>query len=185
MTTRPQLLPASDIHVWRWRRTAGRQPLLAILGDYLKRPVAESDIACDALGKPALAGTPLHFSVSHSGAWTALAVSTAPVGLDMERIAPLPEMEDLVELTLAPAERAALAACAPAERERFFYRCWTRKEALLKGMGCGLSVDPRLADTASRGAWNFHEIATIAGCAACVATELAHARVVSRQQPWA
>ena len=96
-------------------------------------------------GKPYIPGGP-HFSLTHSGTLAALAVSDTPVGLDIEKIAPV--------------RRAAARALTIEERkymeadpERRFACLWTRKEAVLKCTGAGLSRPMNafsvLGDTAS------------------------------------
>ena len=178
---RDSLLPANEIHVWSWPRVAGRDRMLVVLGGYLGRPLAERELACGPLGKPFIAGSALEFSVSHSASWTALAVGTAPVGLDIEYVTLLSDLDDVAAYALGPLERKALEACAPAERSRFFHRCWTRKEAYLKALGCGLSLAPREADTLQIRDWQLHEI-ELAGCAGCVATKIEGARLVYRSE---
>lgn len=82
-------------------------------------------------GRPA----PLGFSVSHSGAWVAVAVSASrPLGLDLEhcRHALPGELDEL----LSPAEAAWLRQHQPAQSEaERFYHAWTLKEALGKCYG--------------------------------------------------
>lgn len=73
------------------------------------------------------------FSLSHSGTLAALAVNDAPVGLDVERVAPLRRAADRV---LMPEERRFIQTDA----ERRFAYLWTRKEAALKCTGAGLSI---------------------------------------------
>lgn len=96
-------------------------------------------------GKPYIPGG-VHFSLSHSGELCALAVCGAPIGLDAEKIAPV--------------RRAAARALTDEEREfmetdpeRRFAYLWTRKEAVLKCTGAGLSQPMNafsvLGDTAS------------------------------------
>ena len=48
----------------------------------------EPPFACGEHGKPYIPGGP-HFSLTHSGTLAALAVSGTPVGLDIEKIAPV------------------------------------------------------------------------------------------------
>ena len=48
----------------------------------------EPPFACGEHGKPYIPGGP-HFSLTHSGTLAALAVSDTPVGLDIEKIAPV------------------------------------------------------------------------------------------------
>ena len=105
----------------------------------------EPPFACGEHGKPYIPSGP-HFSLTHSGTLAALAVSGTPVGLDIEKIAPV--------------RRAAARALTIEERdymkadpERRFAYLWTRKEAVLKCTGAGLSQPMNafsvLGDTAS------------------------------------
>ncbi|MGP3925270.1 4'-phosphopantetheinyl transferase family protein [Streptomyces sp. 8N616] len=94
-------------------------------------------------GRPALPGAPLHFSLSHSGDLVLLAFADTAVGIDVEKV-PSARTVTEVATTLHPAERAELAALPDAERPAAFARCWTRKEAYLKGTGTGLAEDPSI-----------------------------------------
>ncbi|MFF0718342.1 4'-phosphopantetheinyl transferase family protein [Micromonospora sp. NPDC003816] len=94
-------------------------------------------------GKPALRApaTPVSFSVAHSGHWCAVAfASRTEVGVDVERIAV--RGRDLPWRALSPVERAVVAATDARDRTAAFIRYWTRKEALVKATGDGLTVDP-------------------------------------------
>lgn len=96
-------------------------------------------------GKPYIPGGP-YFSLTHSGALAALAVSDTPVGLDIEKIAP-------VRRTAARALTTKEREYMEADPERRFAYLWTRKEAALKCTGAGLSQPMNafsvLEDTAS------------------------------------
>jgi 4'-phosphopantetheinyl transferase len=125
------------------RFVAGRGRLRLILQDYLGIPAAKLAFAYGPQGKPVLAGRhglpPLHFNLSHTGDLAALAVSRGvPLGIDVERVAPV--TEDVAGHFFSAAEQAALRALPEAERERAFFRCWTRKEAMVKALGGGLSI---------------------------------------------
>lgn len=87
-------------------------------------------------GKPRLAGRgdDPGFSLTHSGALVGVAVGTGPVGVDVEAHRPLSGLDGLVRHALSPAE---LAAGTPDGTG--FLVTWTRKEALLKATGEGLS----------------------------------------------
>ncbi|MDE7090129.1 MAG: 4'-phosphopantetheinyl transferase superfamily protein [Bacteroidales bacterium] len=92
-----------------------------------------------AHGKPSFGDDfPLHFNLSHSGAGAALAISDAPVGIDLEgndghRWA------ELSQRFFSPGERAVLNAQPLAARPETFILLWTCKESLYKYIGCGLS----------------------------------------------
>ena len=97
-------------------------------------------------GKPVVHGGDLEFSVAHSGDLVAVAVATAPVGVDVEQLEERPrelgggDPDTLARLVLADEERAALAAVHPSGRARAFLVAWTRKEAVTKAKGDGLRV---------------------------------------------
>lgn len=92
-------------------------------------------------GRPALHSGDIDFNASHSGGLAMVAVSdSGRVGVDIEAVEPLPEAEHLLERFLSPAERSALQALPRHRWLRSLYATWTRKEALLKALGVGLSV---------------------------------------------
>ena len=62
-----------------------------------------------------------------------------PVGVDVERMRPLPDMDQIAERTFSRQECAALRALPVALRPSGFFNCWTRKEAYIKAVGLGLS----------------------------------------------
>jgi 4'-phosphopantetheinyl transferase len=131
----------------RRRFLAGRALARSVLGSYLDCPPADVTLALTAFGKPYLCrrdGPDLRFNLSHSGGLVALAVSVgADVGVDVEAAAPA-NADELVSIVLSEQERRAFERLPPALRPAAFLRCWTRKEALLKAAGTGLSRDPRL-----------------------------------------
>ncbi|MQA97907.1 MAG: 4'-phosphopantetheinyl transferase superfamily protein [Streptosporangiales bacterium] len=68
--------------------------------------------------------------------------SGAAVGVDVERVQTLSDLDMLTGTVLAPSERAALDGLADGERTWAFFVTWTRKEALLKATGDGLGLGP-------------------------------------------
>lgn len=123
----------------RFRAAHGR--LREILAHHLAVAPQEIVFGEEPNGKPYIAApeTPLRFNLTHSDALAAVAVSPGvAVGVDIERIKPLEGTG--LENALSPGEQKALAALGGSERRDAFYRCWTRKEALLKAHGGGLSV---------------------------------------------
>lgn len=92
----------------------------------------------DEHGKPAIAGRPdICFSLSHCREAVACAVSTRPVGIDVEAIREY--RPSLVRYTMNDEETAAVErADDPAAA---FIRLWTMKEATVKLTGTGISTD--------------------------------------------
>jgi 4'-phosphopantetheinyl transferase len=89
-------------------------------------------------GKPRLTGEGAPgFSLTHAGDLVGLAVrSDGPVGLDVELIRPMTDLASMASHVSSPHERRRGLPCAPAA----FFTTWTRKEALLKATGAGLST---------------------------------------------
>lgn len=134
----------SDRHRYRVAHVALRR----LLGDCLGvepaavRLVREPCPGCGGPhGRPAVHGAPLHFSLSHAADLVLVAVADTPVGADVEEVPTAEALPGLVG-ALHPLERAGLDAVPEAERPLAFARCWTRKEACLKGTGIGLADDP-------------------------------------------
>lgn len=151
-------------------------------------------------GKPAMAegqaGGGVEFNLTHSGEWALVAVARGrAVGVDIERARTIPEMEGVARSVFTPAEHEGLLRVGPSERFAAFYRLWTRKEAIIKAIGSGLStpldrldVQPAAAhegasftvasDPDMGSAWNGRSFAPAEGYEAAVAVEGVGLRVV-------
>lgn len=100
----------------------------------------------DALGKPRLANHRCEFNLSHSGEAAAVALGHTPIGVDVEQLRDIGDLDALAERCFTAAERLELTA-AGESRGEWFLRGWTRKEACLKAIGCGLSLEPATFET--------------------------------------
>lgn len=128
---------------------ASRGLLRVILGAYLDWDPSRISFACGAAGKPHLAGAPsnLAFNLSHSDELVAYAVAMdREVGIDVERLRPVPEMLAIAAFCFLAQERRFLTQLDEAERVNAFFRAWTRKEAWLKATGRGLPLGPRCVE---------------------------------------
>lgn len=95
------------------------------------------EISKTAFGKPYIVSEglyPIEITLSHSGEYAVCAVSSENVGIDVEEMK-TPPME-VADIAFGLAEKEYLNNAA--DRSEAFYTVWTRKEALLKKMGCGL-----------------------------------------------
>jgi 4'-phosphopantetheinyl transferase len=100
---------------------------------------AELAFTYSSTGKPALQGHNIHFSVSHSEGLAVYALSaTGPVGVDVEKIRPVGEMQGIVDRYFPAQARAAFQSAPESERTEAFFRLWTRREAVLKAIGIGI-----------------------------------------------
>ena len=125
----------------RTRFAAARTVLRSLAGAYLGIDPRDVAFAKGPHGKPMLAdrGTSLRFSVAHAGDIALFAFARArEVGVDLEPLADLPELDLLLARFCAPDERAAFARLDPGPRLAAFYRTWTRIEARGKARGTGL-----------------------------------------------
>jgi 4'-phosphopantetheinyl transferase len=129
-------------HVWR-RRVVARAALRVALGRHLDRPPGSLKLAPGPGGKPRLGGAAgrdeVFFSLSRSGDLCLIAISEdGPVGVDVEEVRDVPELESLVRSRFAPSEATAILERSGEKRLAAFYRCWTRKEACVKALGSGI-----------------------------------------------
>jgi 4'-phosphopantetheinyl transferase len=87
------------------------------------------------------AGGAVCFNMSHAGNMAAYAFTIGcELGVDIERIRPVPEMADIAARFFAPEEAADLMKLPESDRPLGFFTCWTRKEAYIKAVGDGLSI---------------------------------------------
>jgi 4'-phosphopantetheinyl transferase len=127
----------------RDRFVAGRSFLRRLLAEYLGTESGDVCFHYALHGKPALAGSDaaLRFNLAHADAIAVCAVVSGceEIGVDVERVRPMAEVEAVARTVLSPRELAHFHALPAAARLHAFYEAWTRKEAFVKALGCGLS----------------------------------------------
>ena len=97
-------------------------------------------------GKPFIKGHPeIHFNISHCKEAVACVTSPRPVGIDVESIRSY--RESLVHYTMNEKEVGQIERAERPDVE--FIRLWTRKEAMLKLTGEGLTNDLKSVLTGS------------------------------------
>lgn len=82
-------------------------------------------------GKPLLEGLPFEFSLSHSGNYVAVALSNAPVGIDIEKIRKV--NQNVSKLVFNGDDEENFKNSQNNVDE--FFKIWTSKEAVIKMMG--------------------------------------------------
>jgi len=162
----------------RLRFVVARGVLRKLLGRYLGMPGSEVRLRYGMFGKPALHDwheSDLHFNLAHCRELALYGFARSRrVGLDVESGTPRFLMPGVPECSFTAAEQHALHALPPARRTLASLTLWTRKEAYVKALGCGLqqdlrsfeiSVPPawpavlrRVDGDAERSHWSFHHL---------------------------
>jgi 4'-phosphopantetheinyl transferase len=126
------------------RYVASHAALRWLLGHLTGMPPKDVALRTGPTGKPVVGdgGEGLHFSLSRSGDHVLIGVAAQPLGVDIECLATSLDVAALAEVALSAREGEVFEQAEPALRRELFMRCWTRKEAILKATGQGLSVPP-------------------------------------------
>ena len=119
--------------------------LRVILGAYTNSEPENVHILNGPHGKPMLAGRSspdsIRFSVSHSGGRVLYAIARGwEIGVDVEKIRPDFPCGNISDRYFSSREAALIRGVSEHARTETFFSHWTLKEALLKGLGCGLSL---------------------------------------------
>lgn len=137
-----RFLRKSDADRW----TIARAGLKDILAHHCGIQPCDIRFRTEQYGKPVMEDVSgkdrTHFNLSHSGAIAAIAVTRlGPVGVDVEFRRPIPDWQEIASRFFSAGEYSALIGVAAAQRDDAFLRCWTRKEAVIKASGTGLSAE--------------------------------------------
>lgn len=129
----------------RDRFIVGRGLLRILLGGYLNQEPAQIEFVYGPHGKPDLKSAPgkssLEFNLSHSKDLALYAFAWhRKVGIDIEYMIPMADMDDFAEKFFTPHETALINSLAGKQKEETFFKTWTCKEAFLKANGFGLTV---------------------------------------------
>ena len=134
---------ASRFHfeVHRNRYIAAHGWLRLVLGYYLSLAPAQLLFEHSPRGKPALSGpNELQFNMAHSEDLALIGVGrTLQLGVDLEFVRSLSDMEELVARFFSKRESAAFRLLPEGQKARAFFNLWTRKEAWLKATGEGIT----------------------------------------------
>lgn len=146
----------------RRRFIVARARLRQLLGLRLGIRPEAVELTCGTNGKPRLARGGWRFSVSRCDDVALFAFSQATeIGVDVEAIRPIREADAIAAQFFSPREKAL----------DFLY-CWTRKEALAKALGDGLSLPlDRLDVLQPPPGWRLHSFFPLPGFIAALARQ--------------
>ncbi len=124
-----------------------RSALREILGGLLCEQPRLLRFRAVARGKPELdfpsidgGEPPVRFNVSHSSELAVIAVCRSrELGIDLEQVRAIGEAERIVESFFSADELAEFGQIGSEQKAMAFLRGWTRKEAILKGLGVGIA----------------------------------------------
>lgn len=165
--------------------------LRQLLANYLNLPANEIGFDYGAKGKPSVCAKQnaahLAFNVSDSGDYALFAFTlSGNVGVDIEKINPKLNFFEIATRYFSNTECEALQKLPQALQNQAFFQAWTAKEAILKGLGLGLSVgldqfsvtlDPRQplrllsSQVFDAAIWQLRRIDGIAGYQAALAID--------------
>ena len=117
--------------------------LRKLLSGYLGIPSMMVKFGRGQKGKPYSVDNPnLYFNLTNSGKHVAIAFSfDGEVGIDIEQIRPLPDLDMLIQKNFTAREIKFITA-KPEEKLKRFFRFWTLKESYLKAIGEGMRLTP-------------------------------------------
>jgi len=128
----------------RVRFVVARSVLRLLLAAYIGVRPGELEFTADPCGKPRLRNSTLHFNVSHCGSAFAIAFAGRDIGVDVELVAAFDDRIASQVFSSKELHQVAMSSCL--ERRCAMAMTWTRKEALLKAVGCGLVLTPSEID---------------------------------------
>jgi len=142
------LSPGEKIRADRLERTDNRRNFIAahaglrlLLAAALGRRAEDIHLTPSDMGKPMLVDCALEFNLSHAGEIVLIALASGvSIGVDVEQPRAMPDRDAIARRFLHPGEVADLALLTGRVAELAFFRCWTRKEAVAKALGLGLSL---------------------------------------------
>jgi 4'-phosphopantetheinyl transferase len=130
----------------RQRYIVARGSLRMLLGPFLNEPPQSIPIEVGHSGKPRIVGSGhgIRFNVSHSADLAMICIADCgDVGVDLESVRHVPSALAITRRHFSPTEASFVEEGGSAGTDGRFLLCWTRKEALVKAVGAGLSFDLR------------------------------------------
>jgi 4'-phosphopantetheinyl transferase len=125
-----------------------RAALRFLIGQYFSQRPANVRFTYGPEGKPSLESGVLEFNVTNSAGLVAITISgEQPVGIDLEKTRAMDDFVAIADRHFAEREAQAMRDAAEAERLSLFFDLWTAKEAVVKGVGGGLSIDLQSFET--------------------------------------
>jgi len=121
----------------------GRGLLRWLLGSFLQAEPSELEFSYGQWGKPELKLPPLgpqvHFNVSHSLDWAMFAISSSPLGVDLEVWQDRIKYRSIASQILSKTEELEFNQLPASQHAETILKLWVCKESVLKAMGLGIA----------------------------------------------
>ena len=147
---------ADSFHFYNDKKNyIGRHAILRkILGRYLSIEPNKLNFSYSSHGKPSLSnylnGGKIHFNLSHSKGLVLYAMACGrEVGIDVERILPGIMDKQFISYVFSQKELYGIHSLPSDLRMIALFQNWTRKEAVVKALGKGLSYDLKQIDVST------------------------------------
>jgi 4'-phosphopantetheinyl transferase len=122
------------------RYRIGHAVLKMILASYLALEPEQISFQHNQYGKPILEGSGLFFNMSKSAGRAVFALTrNRNIGVDIEYIRDIPQMDQIAQRLFSKHEYELFCTYPENVKKKSFFDSWTRKEALVKAIGAGLS----------------------------------------------
>ncbi|MFN1834852.1 4'-phosphopantetheinyl transferase family protein [Balneola sp. MJW-20] len=120
----------------------GRIQLRQLLGFYLDREPDSIRLSSTPYGKPYLTRKEgIHFNISHSGDLLIIGLSAGdPIGVDVEKLNRNVDVDSVSRNYYSESEFRTIMDADYDDKRNLFFKIWTRKESLIKGIGKGLGI---------------------------------------------
>ncbi len=169
--------------------------LRRLLAGYLNQQPHEIKFCYTQYGKPYIETSEnqsgVEFNMSHSGDLVLVGITRSiPIGVDVEKIEPLPDMDQVAGRFFAKGEQKDLFSLSGSKKITAYYQCWTRKEAVIKASGEGLSMpldsfrvsllpeEPvRVINSSDEKPWTLFDLTPAGGYAAAAAAPVSNLQV--------
>lgn len=174
----------------RTRFLWGRIQLKRLLGTYLNETPASINLVFTSNGKPVLQKAEhqqIQFNMSHSGDFILFGFSRAPIGVDIEEISNKVDVNRVSSRHFSQDEKEMVETGSETDKNNMFFEIWTKKEAVIKGIGKGLeiplsnfsvvreangSVRWRQGGSYSNSGWYVYTVDKLPSCKAAFATPI-------------
>jgi 4'-phosphopantetheinyl transferase len=125
----------------RIRFIVARGLLRHLLSAYLNKFAVDIVFQYGPQGKPTVVDSTVQFNISHSDDRILIGAGYHhPLGVDVEHMTRTIDVESIAARFFTVNEAKQIQALSGVAQRRAFFNVWTRKEALLKAIGSGLSL---------------------------------------------